>query len=145
MQGGCADGKLSLGAREGNRNIPRMDRSDGFLHRLPMGRAATSLRAPDESENPRFMKPLLLIAAVILAAFALIAHNSREAQRQKDAGPGRAPGPTPALRDETKKLEGAAAVGIDGKQLRRSVDKVLDANDERNRQLQEAIKQIDER
>jgi len=88
------------------------------------------------------MKPFLPIAAAILTALALMACDSREAQRQKDVGP---PSPTPALRDETKKLEGAAAVGINGKQLRRSVDKVLDANDERNRQLQEAIKQLDER
>jgi hypothetical protein len=121
--------------------IPRI----GFLHRLPIGRAALSLRAPDESENSRSMKPFFPIAAVILVALALIARNSREAQVQKDVGPGRAPSPTPALRNETKKLEGAAAVGINSKQLRRSVDKVLDANDERNRQLKEAIKQIDER
>ena len=86
------------------------------------------------------MKPLFPIAPAIFAALALMACDSREVQLKKDFQPS----PTPALRDETKKLEGAAAIGIDSKQLRRSVDKILDGNDERNRQLKEAAKQVGE-
>ncbi|GAB7025619.1 hypothetical protein [Geotalea toluenoxydans] len=43
-------------------------------------------------------------------------------------------------REETKKLEGASAVGYDGTAIRRNVDNTLNKNDDRNQDLDEAMK-----
>jgi len=43
-------------------------------------------------------------------------------------------------RDETKKLEGASAVGYDGTAVRKSVDSTLNKNDDHNRDLDKANK-----
>lgn len=90
------------------------------------------------------MKQIFKIGTPVLAALVLMACDSRQAEVKKDTQPTPAPNPTPALRDETKKLEGAAAIGIDSKQLRRNVDKLLDAQDEQNKKLKEALKPLEE-
>ncbi|ACM18755.1 hypothetical protein Geob_0386 [Geotalea daltonii FRC-32] len=43
-------------------------------------------------------------------------------------------------REETKKLEGASAVGYDGTAIRKNVDNTLNKNDDRNQDLDEAMK-----
>jgi hypothetical protein len=43
-------------------------------------------------------------------------------------------------REETKKLEGASAVGYDGTAVRKSVDNTLNKNDDHNQDLDKAIK-----
>ena len=43
---------------------------------------------------------------------------------------------TPEGRSETKVVEGASAVGYDGSQMRKKIDKVLDRNDERNKEIE---------
>jgi hypothetical protein len=90
------------------------------------------------------MKPNFKTGIPVLAALVLVACDSRQAGVKKDAQPTPAPNPTPALREETRKLEGAAAIGINSKQLRRNVDKLLDAQDEQNKKLKEALKPLDE-
>ncbi len=43
-------------------------------------------------------------------------------------------------REETKKLEGASAVGYDGKAIRKNVDNTLNKNDDHNKDMDKAIK-----
>ena len=43
-------------------------------------------------------------------------------------------------REETKKLEGASAVGYDGTAIRKGVDSTLNKNDDHNRDLDKAVK-----
>ena len=43
-------------------------------------------------------------------------------------------------REETKKLEGASAVGYDGTAVRKSVDGTLNKNDDHNQDLDKALK-----
>jgi hypothetical protein len=43
-------------------------------------------------------------------------------------------------RGETKKLEGASAVGYDGTAIRKNVDNTLNKNDDHNQDLDKAIK-----
>lgn len=50
----------------------------------------------------------------------------------------------PGGRPETKTLQAAGLVGYDGQQLRKGVDKVLDATDQRNKQLENAIHKDDD-
>ncbi len=87
------------------------------------------------------MKPSFQFALVMMAALAFAGCDSPKPEAKKEVPP---PNPTPALREETKKLEGAAAIGVDSKALRRKVDKILDAKDERDKQLKEAAKPLDE-
>ena len=48
-------------------------------------------------------------------------------------------------REETKKLEGASAVGYDGKAIRKSVDNTLNNNDDHNKDMDKAIKSESEK
>lgn len=43
-------------------------------------------------------------------------------------------------REETKKIEGASAVGYDGTAIRKSVDNTLNKNDDHNQDLDKAVK-----
>ena len=43
-------------------------------------------------------------------------------------------------REETKKLEGASAVGYDGKAIRKNVDNSLNKNDDHNQELDKELK-----
>jgi Holliday junction resolvasome RuvABC DNA-binding subunit len=51
------------------------------------------------------------------------------------------PAATNTGRPDTKAVEAARAVGYDGKQMRKSVDKALDGTEQRNKELQDALKQ----
>jgi hypothetical protein len=48
-------------------------------------------------------------------------------------------------REETKKLEGASAVGYDGKAIRKNVDNTLNRTDDHNQELDKALKSGTER
>ena len=43
---------------------------------------------------------------------------------------------TPEGRSETKVVEGATAVGYNGSQMRKKIDKTLDQNDARNKEIE---------
>jgi hypothetical protein len=43
-------------------------------------------------------------------------------------------------REETRKVEGASAVGYDGTAVRKSVDNTLNKNDDHNQELDKALK-----
>jgi hypothetical protein len=43
---------------------------------------------------------------------------------------------TPEGRSETKIVEGASAAGYNGSQMRKKIDKTLDQNDERNKEIE---------
>jgi hypothetical protein len=45
---------------------------------------------------------------------------------------------TPEGRSETKIIEGASAAGYNGSQMRKKIDKTLDRNDERNKEIEKA-------
>ncbi len=51
---------------------------------------------------------------------------------------------TPGGHSETKTLKAAGLVGYDGKRLQKSVDKVLDAADQRNKQLEDGLNKADD-
>ena len=44
-------------------------------------------------------------------------------------------------RPDTKAIEAAGMVGYDGKQMRKAVDKALDKTEERNKELENAMKE----
>jgi hypothetical protein len=52
---------------------------------------------------------------------------------------------SPAGRIETKPVQAADLVGYDGKQLRKNVDKVRDAADQRNKELEDKLHEADDR
>ncbi len=64
-----------------------------------------------------------------LCVFGLVACGSEADPKpvEKDTG-----------REETKKVEALDAVGYDGSAIRKSIDKTLDKQDERNKELEEA-------
>jgi hypothetical protein len=45
---------------------------------------------------------------------------------------------TPEGRSETKVVEGASAAGYNGSQMRKKIDKVLDQNDARNKEIEKS-------
>ena len=45
---------------------------------------------------------------------------------------------TPQGRAETKSVEGSTAAGYNGSQMRKKIDKVLDQNDERNKEIEKS-------
>jgi ABC-type Zn uptake system ZnuABC Zn-binding protein ZnuA len=45
---------------------------------------------------------------------------------------------TPQGRSETKAVEGASAAGYNGSQMRKKIDKVLDQNDARNKEIEKS-------
>jgi hypothetical protein len=69
--------------------------------------------------------------AILIFFIALLAgcNSSQSPTREKYQG-----------REETKKLEGASAVGYDGTAIRKNVDSTLNKNDERNQNLDNAAK-----
>lgn len=46
-------------------------------------------------------------------------------------------------RQETRKLEGASAVGYDGAAVRKTVDSTLNSNDAHNREVNDSLKDAD--
>ncbi len=74
----------------------------------------------------------------MLFLLAVSGCDQRESQAPKDQD-------QPAgSRSETKTLEAAGLAGYDGKQLRKSVDKVLDARDQKNKEVEDAIQETDD-
>ena len=50
---------------------------------------------------------------------------------------------TPSAHSQTKALRAASAVGYDGKQLQKQVDKVLEEKEKRDRDLEKELNDID--
>jgi hypothetical protein len=71
------------------------------------------------------------ITAVVLALFLFVGCKEKPKAvepKQKDEA-----------RQSTKTLEAADLVGYDGKRLRKTTDRVLDANDKRNQDIQKTL------
>lgn len=81
---------------------------------------------------------------VFIAAVFFLAITGCDKSQSK-AGEQTKTGQPPGGRAETKTLQAADLAGYDGKQLRKSVDKVLDANDQQNKNLEDAIRKSDDR
>lgn len=68
-----------------------------------------------------------LSAIAISIVFVLSCGSNNPAPKAKD---------TPQGRAETKMVEGATAVGYNGSQMRKKIDKVLEQNDDRNKEIE---------
>jgi hypothetical protein len=68
-----------------------------------------------------------LLTFVFTMLFILNCGSGSPAPKAKDVPQGRA---------ETKVVEGASAAGYNGSQMRKKIDKVLDQNDERNKEIE---------
>ena len=68
-----------------------------------------------------------LLALVFTMFFILSCGSGSPAPKDKGTSEGRA---------ETRVVEGATAVGYNGSQMRKKIDKVLDQNDERNKEIE---------
>ena len=76
------------------------------------------------------MKSILLIVSAVVMLMAGCSSSSTQPQ---------APEKSPE-RPETKTLEGASAVGYDGKAIRNNVDNTLNKNDERSQNMDKELK-----
>ena len=77
------------------------------------------------------MSYIKLVPTVVFTLFLFIGCNEKPnavGSKTKDEG-----------RQSTKALEAADLVGYDGKHLKKTTDRVLDANDKRNQDIQKAI------
>lgn len=85
---------------------------------------------------PRSAVPLLIILCLVLAGCGSDNKPQPPANAtnspQAEAKPGR---------PDTKAIEAAGMVGYNGKQMRRAVDKALDKTEERNKELENAMKE----
>ena len=68
-----------------------------------------------------------LLALVFTMFFILSCGSGSPAPKAKDI---------PQGRTETKVVEGASAAGYNGSQMSKKIDKVLDQNDERNKEIE---------
>ncbi len=68
-----------------------------------------------------------LFSFIILILFVLSCGSGNPAPKAKDV---------PQGRPETKIVEGASAAGYNGSQMRKKIDKTLDQNDERNKEIE---------
>jgi hypothetical protein len=77
------------------------------------------------------MSYIKLITTVVLALFLFVGCKEKpKAVEPKDKD---------EARQSTKTLEAADLVGYDGKGLRKTTDRVLDANDKRNQDIQKTL------
>ena len=77
------------------------------------------------------MSHMKLITTVVLALFLFVGCKEKpKAIEPKDKD---------EARQSTKTLEAADLVGYDGKRLRKTTDRVLDANDKRNQDIQKTL------
>ena len=76
------------------------------------------------------MSYIRLIPTVVFTLSLFIGCNDKKAVEQKHKDEGR---------QSKKVLEAADLVGYDGKRLRKTTDRVLDANDKRNHDMQKTI------
>ncbi len=74
---------------------------------------------------------------IMLCTIAFLAGCSSSSQPQR--------GEKYQGREETKKLEGASAVGYDGTAVRKSVDGTLNKNDDHNQDLDKALKSSEDK
>ena len=70
-----------------------------------------------------------LSSLLIVMLFILSCGSGSSAPKAKDTSQGRS---------ETRVVEGASAAGYDGSQMRKKIDKTLDRNDERNKEIEKA-------
>jgi len=70
---------------------------------------------------------LRLLSLVFTVFFVLSCGSGTPAPKANDA---------PQGRSETKVVEGASAVGYNGSQMRKKIDKTLDQNDARNKEIE---------
>ena len=70
-----------------------------------------------------------LSSLLIVMLFILSCGSGSPAPNAKDTTQGRA---------ETKVVEAASAAGYNGSQMRKKIDKTLDRNDERNKEIEKA-------
>jgi hypothetical protein len=68
-----------------------------------------------------------LFSFLILILFVLSCGSGNPAPKAKDV---------PQGRPETKVVEGASAAGYEGNMIRKKIDKTLDRNDERNKEIE---------
>jgi hypothetical protein len=74
------------------------------------------------------MKQLCRLSCIVFAVlFVLSCGSGSPAPKAKG---------TPEGRSETKVVEGASAAGYNGSQMRKKIDRVLDRNDERNKEIE---------
>ena len=74
------------------------------------------------------MKHVCRLSSFLFAVlFILGCGSGSPAPKAKDTTQGRA---------ETKVVEGASAAGYNGSQMRKKIDKTLDRNDERNKEIE---------
>jgi hypothetical protein len=74
------------------------------------------------------MKQLCRLSCIVFAMlFVLSCGSGSPAPKAKG---------TPEGRSETKVVEGASAAGYNGSQMRKKIDRVLDRNDERNKEIE---------
>jgi hypothetical protein len=73
------------------------------------------------------MKYALLMAVCLLCIVGCNSSQSPETEKYQG-------------RKETKKLEGASAVGYDGTAIRKSVDKTLNKTDDRGQEMDKSLK-----
>jgi hypothetical protein len=74
------------------------------------------------------MKHACRLLTVVFTMFFVLSCGS-------DSPPPKTKG-TPEGRSETKIVEGASAAGYNGSQMRKKIDKTLDQNDERNKEIE---------
>jgi Holliday junction resolvasome RuvABC DNA-binding subunit len=74
------------------------------------------------------MKPILI--ALVCAALCGCGSEKTQPQAEQNTG-----------RPDTKAIEAARMVGYDGKQMRKAVDKALDGTEQRNKELENVLKQ----
>jgi ABC-type Zn uptake system ZnuABC Zn-binding protein ZnuA len=77
------------------------------------------------------MSHIKLIPTVVFTLFLFVGCN----EKPKAVDPNN----KDERRQSTKALEAADLVGYDGKRLRKTTDRILDANDKRNRDIQKTI------
>lgn len=75
----------------------------------------------------------VLLFCTIVALFTGCSSPSQQQSAEKYKG-----------REETKKLESVSAVGYDGAAVRKSVDNTLDKTDDRNQDMDKALKMSNE-
>jgi hypothetical protein len=74
------------------------------------------------------MKDVCRLSCLVITIFFVLSCGSGSpAPKAKDV---------PQGRPETKVVEGATAVGYNGSQMRKKIDKVLDQNDDRNKEIE---------
>ena len=81
--------------------------------------------------RPVIMSYMKLVTPVVLALFLFVGCGEKpRAVEAKDKD---------EARQSTKALEAADLVGYDGKRIRKNTDRILDANDKRNQDIQKTL------